>query len=57
MPASWWKSYAIYLVTVAPFVALTMWLVHARWLIGVAAGVIVFVGLTVKDRIQRRIWP
>ena len=54
---AWCKSYVIYLVVVAPFVALSAWLIHARWLTGITTGVIVFAGLTVKDRIQRRIWP
>ena len=57
MSKSWWKSYAIYLVIVAPFVALCILFIHDRVLTGLATGVIVYAGITVKDRIQRKIWP
>jgi hypothetical protein len=55
--SSWWKSYAVYLVIVAPFLVLDALFIHARWIMATVTGVIVFAGLTVKDRVQRRIWP
>jgi hypothetical protein len=54
---AWWKSYAVYLVIIAPFLVLGVLFVHARWLMAIITGVIVFAGLTVKDRLQKRIWP
>lgn len=57
MTKAWWKSYVIYLVIGAPFMALNVWLVHTRWIMATVTGVIVFAGLTVKDRIQRKLWP
>jgi len=54
---NWWKSYVIYLAIGAPPMALNVWLIHNRWLMGAVTGVIVFAGLTLKDRIQRKIWP
>lgn len=54
---AWCKSYVIYLVVVAPFVTLSVLFVHGRVLTGIVTGAIVYAGLTVKDRIQRRIWP
>ena len=57
MTRSFWKSWAVYLVIVAPFMVLGVLFVHDRWLRAAATAVIMFTGLCVRDRVQRRTRP
>jgi hypothetical protein len=52
----WWKAYAVYLVIIAPLVTLDILFVRGplEWVVNF---LIVFGGLTVKDPIQRKVWP
>jgi hypothetical protein len=57
--ARWWRYYALYLALVAPFLTVDILVIQPVSLIAswVLLAVMIFVGMTVARRLERRWWP